>query len=287
MNASKPQWHRLGNVNLPTLSQTRVELHYAVQFIAAVGAALAEPLPDESHVSLEWNAQLEKFVGVPIRATVPFRVALDPINLTSLLLNQQEEAIAILPLDQQTLATGLDWHKAEIARLGADPTSIKLLTYPPDFPDHPIAHGACFQANQTVNERQELSHYFANTQQLLTEIVASTEDVMPIRIWPHHFDIATLLMLPEQRDGEARTIGMGLSPGDQSYDQPYWYVSPYPYPETDRLPHLEGQGFWHTQGWVGAVLKASQLVPTAQAEQVETFLKSAWQAAQTLLQMPA
>uniref|UniRef100_B8HJZ4 Uncharacterized protein n=1 Tax=Cyanothece sp. (strain PCC 7425 / ATCC 29141) TaxID=395961 RepID=B8HJZ4_CYAP4 len=284
----KTEWHRLGQIDPQLLTAARLQLHYGIQFMAAVGAALAEPLPDDSHVSLEWHLELEKFVGLPIRAEVPFRVALDPINLISLLLNQQEEAIAVLPLDQQTLATGLDWHKAEIARLGADPTSIKLLTYPPDFPDHPIAHGAPFEVSPQAREREELSRYYANTQHLLAEMVAETEDALPIRIWPHHFDIATLIMLPAQRDGEPMTIGMGLSPGDQSYDQPYWYVSPYPYPEVQQLPHLDGQGFWHTQGWVGAVLKASQLAsnPEAQAEQVKAFLQSAWQSAETLLLMP-
>ena len=82
------------------------------------------------------------------------------------------------------------------------------------------------------------------------------------------------------------TVGIGLSPGDINYDEPYWYVSPYPYPETENLPPLDGNGFWHTQQWVGAVLRAShwsQNGTAAQQEQVRSFLHSALQAGKSLL----
>ena len=47
----------------------------------------------------------------------------------------------------------------------------------------------------------------------------------PTRCWPHHFDLATVVEL-----GQARSIGIGLSPGDDYYAQPYFYLSPYPKP---------------------------------------------------------
>ena len=46
--------------------------------------------------------------------------------------------------------------------------------------------------------------------------------------------------------GEEIVIGVGLSPGDTYYAEPYWYVSPYPYPGLEDLPVLDGSGFWHT-----------------------------------------
>jgi hypothetical protein len=62
-------------------------------------------------------------------------------------------------------------------------------------------------------------------------------------------------------------------------------VSPYPYPNTARLPALAGDGFWHTQHWVGAVLPASRLVEGSadQQQQVEAFLNSALSASIALL----
>jgi len=83
------------------------------------------------------------------------------------------------------------------------------------------------------------------------------------------------------------TIGVGLSPGDASYNEPYWYVSPSPYPDTTSLPALDGNGFWHSQHWVGAVLPTSRLTETVstetQQQQVEAFFSAALKMSTTLL----
>jgi hypothetical protein len=279
-----------GKIKPQDLTESRLQLHYAIQFIAATGAALAEPLPDYSHISLDWNPNLAVFLGAPIRAATPFRVALNPVTLTSLLLNSKQEAIATFPLQQKTLAEGMSWHQREISKLGADASKIKFLVYPPDdFPDHPLAHGAAFD-NREESGRQELTDYYAHTHQLLQELVDAIEDASPIHIWPHHFDMAVLIMLAGKKGGEPMTIGIGMSPGDKSYSEPYWYVSPYPYPNTAHLPSLAGHGFWHTKDWVGAVLTASTLAQdsaAAQEEQVRTFLQSALDVSAALLKQHA
>jgi hypothetical protein len=282
-----PAWQTLNTLNSRNFTEARLQLHYGIQFIAATGAALAEPLQDYSHTCLEWNPNLNVLVGASIRTTSPFRVALDPILLALMLLDKQGEMISVLPLHQKTLAEGIAWLKAEVARLGADASKIELLSYPEDFPDHAIAHGKAFDGNQAEAERQELSRYYANTHLLLQDVVAAVKDASLIHIWPHHFDIATLISLPVQKTGEPMTIGVGLSPGDSSYGEPYWYVSPYPYPNPEHLPLLDGNGFWHTQNWVGAVLLASQLTQDsdqAQAQQVKAFFQSAIEASKGLLQ---
>lgn len=272
-------WQLIRKLNPTDLTEGRLQLHYAIQFIAATGATFAEPLPDYSHTSLTWNSTLKMFVGSTIRSPQPFQVALDPISLTLLVLNRQSQTIASLPLPGITMATGLNWLKQEISKLGIDASEIKFLSYPPDdFPDHPLAHGASFDSGQAAALR-ELANYYANTHKLLQEIITTNDDATADRIWPHHFDLATLIMLPGMINGSPLTVGVGLSPGDTSYNEPYWYVSPYPYPNTAKLPAIAGNGFWHTQHWVGAVLPTSYLLPTDTAEtqqqQVKTFLNSA------------
>jgi hypothetical protein len=279
-------WEKLGTIRPKKLSESRLQLHYAIQFIAATGSALVEPLPDYSHVSLTWNPELEIFVGAMVQAKQPFQVALDPISLTSIILDKQGDTIAALPLHENTLAEGLNWLKQQISKLGVDADSVTFLSYPSDFPDSAFAHGTPFDASDEIT-RQELTNYYANTHQLLAEIVAITEEASAIHIWPHHFDIATLISLPGTKNGEPMTVGIGLSPGDTNYNEPYWYVSPYPYPDKENLPPIDGDGFWHTQHWVGAVLPASRLLISSsedlQRQQVESFLKSALQASRALL----
>jgi hypothetical protein len=288
------KWHMIAKIPPAELAQSRLQLHYAIQFIAATGAALAEPLPDDSHKSLAWHPGLQMFVGSPIRAVQPFQVALDPLSLTLMVLDHEHETIASLPLHGTTMTAGLRWLQQVLTQLGVDASKIVFLDYPPDdFPDHALAHGATFDASAEL-ALSELTNYYANTALLLQAIIATTiattvaitKDTTAIRLWPHHFDMATLIMLVGMKNGSPLTVGVGLSPGDTSYPEPYWYVSPYPYPDTIDLPALEGHGFWHTQHWVGAVLPAARLVESsaeAQQQQVESFLRAALKTSIALL----
>ncbi|MBE9229481.1 hypothetical protein IQ264_29165 [Phormidium sp. LEGE 05292] len=287
-------WQIIGNLKPQELTESRLQLHYAVQFIAVTGSALAAALPDYSHTSLEWNPALKMFTGALISVQTPFRVALDPIGLTLIVIDRQNNIIAGFPLHQKTMTEGLNWLKEQISKLGANTEEIFFPSYPQDdFPDYAVAHGAAFDASQQL-PRQELTNYYANTNQILQEIIATNEETSSIHIWPHHFDIASLILLPGTKNDEPMSIGIGLSPGDKSYNEPYWYVSPYPYPETENLPSLDSNGFWHTQHWVGAVLMASQLaipkkddtdikVAEIQKQQVKTFLNSTLKLSKVLL----
>ncbi len=276
-----------GKISPQELTESRLQLHYAVQYIAATGAALAEPLQDDSHTSFGWNSVLAAFVGSTIPAAQPFQMALEPVSLTLIVVDDQKDTIASLPLHGKTMREGLNWLQQEVSKLGADASKIVFLDYPPnEFPDHPLARGASFDSSQTSALR-ELVDYYIVTDRLLQTIVTSNEKASAIHIWPHHLDIAMLITLSSIKSGHPLTIGVGLSPGDTTYPEPYWYVSPYPYPDIANLPALDSQAFWHTQHWVGAVLRSPRLVENAKAEtqqqQVATFLHSALEASIVLL----
>jgi hypothetical protein len=277
-----------GKIDPRTLTESRLQLHYAVQVIDAIASTLAEPKPDYSHTSFSWNPELQVFVGELIPAVKSFRVALEPVSLTSLILDEQNQKIAEFSLHQKTLAEQINWYKKEIATLGADADKVVLPSYPrADFPDDKIAHGAAFDANKGKSGRQELANYYAITNLLLQEIVAKEEGASSIHIWPHHFDIATLVTVGNTSNGEPITVGIGMSPGDTNYNEPYWYVSPYPSPEITNLTELVGGGFWHTQDWVGAVLKASNVSGEGEEKikQIQAFLDSALQGSKSLLKV--
>ncbi|NJL49796.1 MAG: hypothetical protein HC929_23210 [Leptolyngbyaceae cyanobacterium SM2_5_2] len=247
----------------------RLQLHYAIQFIAATGLALSQTKPDGSQITLDWDPQLKGFVGQPIPHTA-IQVALFPVALTSVILSQHQP-VATLSLVGQTMTQALHWHKTELAKLGIAAESLTLLDYSPDdFPDHPLAHGATFEMGEAAG-REAVIAYYASTQPLLAKIVAANPAASPIYIWPHHFDMATLMTYPSATDADIRYLGVGLSPGDQTYPEPYWYISPYPYPALDALPNL-AVGIWHTEHWVGAVLTASQVNDNATPA---TFLPTA------------
>ena len=76
-----------------------------------------------------------------------------------------------------------------------------------------------------------------------------------------------------------------MSPGDDSYDEPYFYVTPWPAPTDITLASLAGGGRWHIEDWTGAVLTANALTasrPEEQVEQAVKFLESALAATRKL-----
>ena len=82
-------------------------------------------------------------------------------------------------------------------------------------------------------------------------------------------------------------MGAGFAPGDESYAEPYFYVTPWPYPDVAELLPLSGGGRWHTEGWVGAVLTSTELVglgdAAAQRRGAGDFLTEAVEASRHLL----
>ena len=122
------------------LISSRIQLHYAIQFMAAIAHALAPPQPEGYHVTISWASKQQLFVSSPIADN--FQVALDPVELRALFLDLQGNSIAMLPLEGQTMQQALEWHQAEMTQLGFDASDVVLLDYPPnDFPEHADAFG--------------------------------------------------------------------------------------------------------------------------------------------------
>ena len=103
-----------------------------------------------------------------------------------------------------------------------------------------------------------------------------------MRCWPHHFDLATLTTLTA-RDPTGY-IGAGLSPGDDYYDEPYFYVSIHPKPDPAALPDLPALGHWHQRDFIGAVATARSIVAAKNPQAAtDDFLRAAVDGALKLL----
>ncbi len=271
-------WRRLGAVPPTALVDARLQLHYAAQVVAAVGATLLEPRPDDSHPNLEWHEGLGALAGRVVPVDRPFRVALHPAELALSLRHADEQRIDALPLEGLSLHDATAWLGRAIQDLGVGLPAGGLKRPRYDLPDHPIARGARF-SQEPAEAFAELEACFANAQAMLRELASRTPGNPEVRCWPHHFDLALLeVVATDAEGGLAKSVGVGLSPGDESYPVPYWYVSPWPYPDPARLAALESGGQWHTEGFTAAILTASELLngdPSAQAARLRAFLDSA------------
>ena len=117
---------------------------------------------------------------------------------------------------------------------------------------------------------------------MFDELRSAESTLSEPRIWPHHFDLGALMPLTD--DGK-RTIGVGFSPGDASFDQPYFYCSPYPAPEAGAsLPPL-AVGKWTIDGFTSAILTAEELTNSgSQQEAVRLYLTDAVHKCRALIQ---
>lgn len=275
-------WARLGAVAPDALLEARLQAHFAVQVLAAAGSSLLKPAEDDSHTACEWYDRVQALVGGEIPGGLRAAVRLRDLRL--LLLTKEGIELASTPLVGRTLNDGMTWLAGQLAaQSGVEKPVLKRPGY--EMPEHALGDGAAFQLDAGA---PELATWFANADRALQFVAAREPEALQVRCWPHHFDMATLLNLdPFLPPKKARSIGVGMSPGDENIRQPYFYVTPWPAPKTDHLPGLTGGGTWHRKGWTGAVLTGAKLVSADSAgRQVETltdFLDSALAACRELL----
>ena len=216
-------------------------------------ARISAPLPDDSHSALAWDAGLGALLSAPLSAgTKPgARVGLQ-LALLQLIVTDGGKT-ELLPLAGCTPRTVNDWLDSKLAALGLEPASGVKLPY--EVAPRPL---------KSEPGLATLARWFGAAAEVLQEARARharfRSGPSPVRLWPHHFDLALLVLLDPGAAASARSIGIGVSPGDDYYPQPYAYVSPYPAPKKPKLPALPPGGHWHTKDFFAAVASADDLL---------------------------
>ncbi|HVH99117.1 MAG TPA: hypothetical protein VM869_10415 [Enhygromyxa sp.] len=284
-------WQPLTRPRASDLEDTRKQLHWAAQIVSALGTTLVEPRSDHSHTNLEWSQAhrgllSQTHVGKPeLRALLRF-----PDVTIELLRGEgdNERTLLSLPLAGRRFADVFDELERAVGKaLGRDDFELRRPEH--DLPSHrvdPSGAGEPFGGWQP-HALVELTRWFANGDRALRELAAQDPRATPVRCWPHNFDIAILLVLERERTDDpdsdvTRSVGVGMTPGDGSYADAYWYVMPWPHAAEPELAKLDGGGIWHREGWVGAVLTSTAL-REPQAERFAAFMRSALVACEAMV----
>jgi hypothetical protein len=247
-----------------------------------VGETFCAHEADTSHTSMAWDAALAGLVGRALPAAA-CRVGLRLRDLSLCLLTPDGAPPAELALAGRTLPEAYRW-TSEAIRSTTRGALERSLVHPGfELPEHPLAHGGRFATDPGL---AELARWYANADALLRRLAEQTPGAGPVRCWPHHFDIASLIEMEPARDGRtACSVGAGLSPGDASIGEPYLYVNHFPVTSRRELPPL-ATGEWFRKGWLGAVLRASRIVAAGDAAAQEgvsrAFLASAVETSRAL-----
>jgi hypothetical protein len=221
------------------LEAARVAAHWAAQLIGEAGRRRRHEELDEANTTLLWSDRVEGFRGLPLDdgACVTLRLR----DLT-VFIERGGEIVANRALAGVSVDDAFVWLGAQLEGEVSAP-AYDMPARPDVFPE-------------ATHALRELADWFHDAAIVIGGIG-------PARTWPHHFDLATLIRLDD-----VHTIGVGMSPGDTSYPQPYYYVTPQPYPRGAMGVRLPPGAHWHEQGWVGAVLPAAHVIDDVQVGRV-------------------
>lgn len=251
----------LGENSPESLVAARNMAHAAVQLTTRAARANLKPEPDDSQSNLGWDESRSAFMSHPLPASQqPISVGVGLIDLKLMLVANDKE-FASLTLSGCTVGEAENWLDAHMEAIGLAPMSSISLPY--DLPAD-AAEVSTYSTDGLRKELRSLASWFGLANMVLTGLVAKKSSLKPgpsvVRCWPHHFDIATYISLEHGDSETARGIGVGLSPGDEGYREPYFYVNPWPHLETSGLPAPPVPGHWHTQGYVGMIATATELL---------------------------
>ncbi len=267
------------------LLQARVMVHNAVQIAALAALANLKPKPDYSHTSLDWDAGARVFQTKPISGLdgqIRIGVSLTPLTMR---VTNDDHVVDTLNLDTIVVADCLTWLDALLETSGLQPVS--GVRHPFKLPAD-VSGISQFDTASLDRALKTLESWFALADRQLQKFAALHADITPgpsaVTCWPHHFDMATYVSLDTSGGHDAPGIGIGMSPGDKAYAEPYFYVNPWPHLDAASLPQPPVHGHWHTAGFVGAIATASALLSVDDMDGgLQQFIEQAFQIGRELL----
>jgi hypothetical protein len=249
-----------------------------VQWLVRFARAYVPPQPDDGHTNLGWDSALGGFTTHPLKDGTWLSLKITDLTL-ALHIGDGRTHFQSFSLDGCRDAQARRWLGEQLGARGLDAHALDAPS-PYEMPAHTVSHGAVYGPAGLTDALAELAAWFGNAGLSLGSIqgqmIGRKLAASPVRCWPHHFDLATLITLPARNAGATGYIGVGLSPGDEYYDEPYFYVSVHPEPDPAALPSLPILGHWHLRDFMAAVA-TSHKITAAKNQQVETddFLQAA------------
>jgi hypothetical protein len=266
-------WRNVRRIHYMQLHVARLQAHYAAQWLARTARAFVAERPHDGHTNLGWDVA---FAGLTTHA-LPDGSRLG-LRIADLTLAVVDGAADELPLDGRAEPEVRAWLGGQMNKRGFDARKLDA-SAPYSIPWHVITTGARYTLDEQIEPLAALAAWFANANAALgavrKKLTASGLKAPPVRCWPHHFDMDSLVAL-----GRGRSMGIGFSPGDEYCDEPYFYVSIWPEPPIPKLPLLPAMAHWHTHKFLAALAPAHKILAARdQGGYVERFLDAATAAA--------
>lgn len=252
-------------------TKTDQHIHQLSQLLAKTGRSLVPAKEDDSHTNLYWDPLRQQLLG---RWVSSVRGSLLPaLNL---------EQVEFQWIDKQMKVTGkvslagknyVEAEELVLALSGNVGIGKRSMMAPLHFeiPDYPFKNTPLKRV-----EKQKLyqwSYFRTLANHILTDLGATVQRSVEVRIWPHHFDTAIYFQWNDELG-----IGCGLAMEDSMAKAPYFYISAYS--EDDQIDYSDAMaltiGKWVKEGqWTGGILPLDQLEKDTAMEYLQIFYREA------------
>lgn len=259
---------RFPQLDTDTIVETRDALH---AYARVMGGWLASIRNKRKHW---WHASLRPSLaglttGV-VHADADFELELDFIDSQLRVRTARNEIIK--ELDGQPAASVASWLDDTLAGIGID------VSLAPGDKVRGESSFAGYSNDQALRLQQALASVTTALENFRAGI---REETSPIQVWPHHFDLSMIWLPghkvpdqdPENEEYADKQMNFGFVFGDDSFSEPYFYVTAYPLP--DALPNVElpAGTTWKSEGFSGAVLLYKDLIAT---DDPASYLQELW-----------
>ena len=264
MNTSNKEWKPLTIAFNEDLRDALQQQHHAAQFIAFVGRHLIPQQADDSNTNMQYLPEQGLLAGNELSNGL--RVVLQLTDLKLYFVDQEGNCKNEISLNGKSKQMVFEELKKTLASLGIDVSKFKnKLHY--EIPTHKLDKGAAFSINDK-KYFQESTFYRHNAEIVLNEIAHANDQAEPVRVWPHHFDTGTLILVAHNEGKLSKSIGLGWAIPDSMVDEPYYYLSFWSENSIEGLKKLNplDAGEWKIPTWNGAVLKHSEIIKQTSAE---------------------
>ncbi len=267
---SKPRWQDPGAILPESLTNTRVQVHYAVQWLARLARAALKSWPDDRQAALFWSTEINGLVTRKIvNDTTQFRLGL----------SLEEAALVLFENDRPTQSWSVDGQKDRdlgefvrevAAKMGVDINHRALtgpLPYEDEMPAHALEARGTYAIKANAGALRELRLWTQNAFNILNEIHLDFGRVglgpdLP-KLSARNLTVLQRLQLQEGDPKQARTILIGMNLGGLYFREPFFYVSRQPgLGSLVRLPLLPPPSGWNKTPIRGLVLRSSDIVRT-------------------------
>ena len=249
-------WITIPKFNLESTRYIKQQYHIAIQVVVLPGRSYLQKSPRDEHATLELDNHRNSLVGKWISCkNNRWRCG---ISMEQKKIYFEEEG-SPEPLEadfrNKTFNELMLWLEESLATAGFSVSSLNSTT-PYKLPDYTKQKTPlCFDRN---NGFEFFFPFYKNSSFLFENFKKYVDVHCENRLWPRHLNQKISIMIKDSGEPSTSTyLGLGMSPGDQYYDEPYLYVNCWPYLEGD-LPE-PSVGFWHIDDWVGTVFLFSDL----------------------------